>query len=280
MRSRHVYFLFLGFIAQALSACATAPLQSKSILERPPNVSRSRIINAVPFIKQQTTQCGPTTLAMVLEHYGEKRDLETLVLQIQTKDKNGSLQSNMIGGARRQGMMAVTLNGFSDLLKEVNAGHPVIIFENLALSWWPQWHYAVVYGYDLDQQIVYLHTGRDRSTSITFARLEADWRLGDYWGLVVLPPVELSASANELDHVSSAAALESLGKKTAAQNAYTVVLSRWPQSLGAHLGLANIFFAEGNYKKSVEILKQAQEFHPESKTLMHNYSIALKKLGK
>ena len=278
MHPRFVFWLFIALLAQALIACATAPLQSKSIVERPLNVARSHVIKAVPFIEQQTAQCGPTTLAMVLDYYGQKSDMEILTSQILTESKNGSLQSNMIGGARRQGMMAMTLSGFSDLLKEVDAGHPVIIFENLALSWWPQWHYAVVYGYDLDRQLVYLHSGKDQSISLSFARFEADWRLGNYWGLVVLPPQTLSASADELSHMNSAAVLESLAKPEA-EKAYSDILSRWPQSLGAHLGLANIYFSQADYKKSVQILKRARAFHPDSQTLNHNYSVAVKKLN-
>lgn len=278
MHPRFVFWLFIALLAQALIACATAPLQSKSIVERPPNVASSHVIKTVPFIEQQTAQCGPTTLAMVLDYYGQKSDMEILTSQILTESKNGSLQSNMIGGARRQGMMAMTLSGFSDLLKEVDAGHPVIIFENLALSWWPQWHYAVVYGYDLDRQLVYLHSGKDQSISLSFARFEADWRLSNYWGLVVLPPQTLSASADELSHMNSAAVLESLAKPEA-EKAYSAILSRWPQSLGAHLGLANIYFSQANYKKSVQILKRARAFHPDSQTLNHNYSVAVKKLN-
>ena len=279
MKYRLFYCLFLILIAQALTACATASKQALQILENPPKVARTRVIETVPFIEQQTAQCGPATLAMVLEHHGVKSDLDILVSQVLTKDKNGSLQSNMVSGARRQGMMATTMSGFSDLLREVDAGHPVIIFENLALSWWPQWHYAVVYGYDLDQQIVYLHSGKDKNTVLSFARLESDWSLGGYWGLVVLPPSMLSASADELSHMNSAAILESLGKKNEAETAYGAILTRWPKSLGAHLGLANIYFARGDYKKSVNTLKRAKAFHPDSKTLDHNYSVALKKLN-
>ncbi len=278
MHPRFVFWLFIALIAQSLTGCATTPLQSKTIVERPPHVARSHIIEAVPFIEQQTAQCGPTTLAMVLDYYGQKSDLEILTSQILTQSKNGSLQTNMVGGARRQGMMAMTLNGFNDLLKEVDAGHPVIVFENFGLSWWPQWHYAVVYGYDLDQQLVYLHSGKDRNLTLSFARFEADWRLGNYWGLVVLPTQELSASANELSHMNSAAVLESLAKPEA-EKAYSAILSRWPQSLGAHLGLANIYFSQADYKKSVQILKRARAFHPDSQTLNHNYSVAVKKLN-
>jgi tetratricopeptide (TPR) repeat protein len=276
---RNVFKLALVLLAQALTACATAPRQAKNILENPPRVSRSHSIDAVPFIEQQAAQCGPATMAMVLEHYGVKSDLNVLVAQILTENKKGSLQSNMVSGARRQGMMAMTLSGFSDLLREVDAGHPVIVFENLALSWWPQWHYAVVYGYDLDRQLLYMHSGKEKNLSLSFDRFESDWSLGDYWGLVVVPPQELSASADELNHMNSAAVLENLGKKNEAEKAYTALLSRWPQSLGAHLGLANIYFSRADYKKSVDTLKRAQRFHPDSPTLKHNYSVALKKLN-
>lgn len=282
MLQRLIFWLFIACIAQALTACATAPQQAQTVVERPPNVARSHVIEAVPFIEQPAAQCGPTSLAMVLEYYDKKSESEVLLkkltAQILTESKNGSLQSHMIGGARRQGMMAITLKGFSDLLKDVDAGHPVIVFENLALSWWPQWHYAVVYGYDLDQKLIYLHSGKEKNLTLSFARFEADWRMGDYWGLVVLPPQELSASADELNHMNSAAVLETLAP-AAAEKSYLAILSRWPQSLGAHLGLANIYFAQANYKKSVQILKRAQGFHPNSPTLKHNYAVALKKLN-
>ena len=84
-------------------------------------------------------------------------------------DRRGSLQSGLIGGARRLGRLAYPIRGRDCLLREVVAGHPVIVLQNLSLRWWPQWHYAVVIGYDLPQQAVVLHTGVNASRRVARA---------------------------------------------------------------------------------------------------------------
>jgi hypothetical protein len=35
-------------------------------------------------------------------------------------------------------------------LREVAAGNPVLVLQNLSFAWAPVWHYAVVMGYDAD----------------------------------------------------------------------------------------------------------------------------------
>ena len=72
------------------------------------------------------------------------------------------------------------------MLTEIAAGNPVIIFENLALSWLPQWHYALALGYDLQRQEIILHSGHDANFRWDLSKFERSWMLGDYWGLVVL----------------------------------------------------------------------------------------------
>jgi hypothetical protein len=54
----------------------------------------------------------------------------------------------MIGAARRHGRLAYLITGPDSMFEEVAAGHPVIVLQNLGLSWYPVWHYAVVVGYD------------------------------------------------------------------------------------------------------------------------------------
>jgi len=56
----------------------------------------------------------------------------------------------MIAAARRNGFVAIELApNLSDLLAEIAAGNPVVVLQNLALDWYPAWHYAVAIGYDL-----------------------------------------------------------------------------------------------------------------------------------
>src|SRR2546422_3737218 len=46
----------------------------------------------------------------------------------------------------RSGQLAVPVTTLSDLLAEVAAGHPVLVFQNLGLHWIPRWHFAVAVG--------------------------------------------------------------------------------------------------------------------------------------
>ena len=62
--------------------------------------------------------------------------------------------------------------------------------------------------------------------------------------------------------------------------AYQTILAKWPQSLGAHLGLANIEYAKENYKKAAELLSKAHKLHPESAAVKHNLDIVLNTLNR
>ena len=86
----------------------------------------------------------------------------------------------------------LTVGAFGDLLAEVDAGHPVIAFQNLGLGWLPRWHYAVVTGYDLDAREISMHSGELSRLTMDFALFERTWRRGDYWAITLLPPNDMT----------------------------------------------------------------------------------------
>ena len=86
------------------------------------------------------------------------------------------------------------VDNLADLLAELDAGHPVLVFQNLALDWSPQWHFAVAVGYDLDSGDLILRSGTERRRVTRLSTFEFTWRRGDYWALVVLPPDRLPAA--------------------------------------------------------------------------------------
>ncbi len=169
---------------------------------------------------------------MVMNWNGRNISVDDLAAQVYMPGMKGSLQADMVSASRRNSMMAIQIEGLSSLLREVSAGHPVIVFENLALTWAPQYHYAVVYGYDLDQETVLMHSGPTAGKKWDMRKFERSWMLGDYWGLVVLPPGELAASGTELAHVTAAAGLEQLSKTAEAEKSYLAILKRWPPKPG------------------------------------------------
>lgn len=266
-----VLFIFGGLI----SGCMTKAVQTKQLYAQPQLdlVEKVEIVG-VPFIRQEANACGPATLAMVLQWAGQEVAVEQLILQVYSDSEKGSLPADMISASRRQGMMAVQIEGLSSLLKELEAGHPVIVFENLGVKWWPQWHYAIVFGYDLKTRQLLLHSGPDSFKEQKMDEFELSWRLGNYWGLVVLPPDELAKTADELSHASAASALENLGFESEAQASYEAILRRWPNSLAAYVGLGNISYSKKMYRESVAYLKKAVQLKPESVAAQHNLQIA------
>lgn len=268
-------------VAVGLVGCASSTVQVDALLEATNssrlNASRSIEIPNVPFINQEAGHCGPATLTMSMQAVGANTDLKTITSQVFTPGMKGSLQADMIGATRRNGLLALPIENLENLLREIAAGNPVIVFENLALSWLPQWHYALVYGYDLDQEVIVMHSGQEKAKRWDLRKFERSWKLADYWGLVVLPPDRLSATADELAHLTAASMVEKQGLIENSFKAYTAILKRWPQSLGALVGSGNYHFSKGDFPAATRSLSLAIKYHPQSATAWHNLAVAQQK---
>lgn len=268
---RGFFFISWGLI---LLGCASSTPQTEKLLERKSALPPVVQIENVPFIRQTTNYCGPATLAMAMNWAGQKVTLEDIAPWVYTPGMKGTLQSDLITASRRRGLMAVPLQGLEDLLLEVSAGNPVIVFENLSVSWLPQWHYAIVFGYDLPRQKILMHSGPEAFKQWDLRKFERSWKLGDYWGLVVLPPHKLSKTAGEMSHIKAALALEQIQRFEEADQAYQSILKRWPQSLVPLIGRANIAYTKSDFPSAVSFLKEARRHHPQEKAVIHNLAVA------
>ena len=266
--------VLLGWALAGLAGCASPGRQTRALLDQPPQVPASYLIENAPFIDQPEGHCGPATLTMAIQAQGLTKSLAEITPQVYTPGNRGSLQMDMVSSARRNGMLAVQIGTMSDMLTEIASGHPVIVFQNLGFSWLPKWHYALAVGYDLPKQELVLHTGPNAFRRESMNRFEHGWKLGGYWGLTVIKPGELAASASELAHLTAATGLEQADRQNEAERAYNSILTRWPKSLGALVGLGNITYKRGDYKSAIRHLKRATELHPDSVIARHNLSIA------
>lgn len=257
-----------------ITGCASTNRQTEAFFRKPHTLPEFARVEGVPFIEQAKDHCGPATLAMVMNWAGKMVTVDEITSQTFTPGMKGTFQADLVSASRRNGMLSVPIAGLDALLTEVAAGHPVVVFENLGLSWYPRWHYAVVIGYDLNQKTFAMHSGPKASEIIDMRTFEDSWRLSDHWGLVVLPPGKLSASANELAHVRATAALENLGRLDDAERSYLAILNKWPTSLAANIGAANIAFRKQNPVDALRFLLKATEAHPTSAPAWHNLAIA------
>lgn len=224
----------------------------------------------VPLIKQQDFYCGPTSIAMVLQWSGIEVTQAEIAAQAFSPGARGTYLSDMTGSARRRGQLAVGLSTFPDLLKEVAAGNPVIVFQNLGLRWTPKWHYGVVVGYDMEKREVYLHSGELDRMTMTVPLFERTWRRGDYWGLVILPPDRLPATAGQWAVLRAASALERTGHPAAAEKVYTSGSSRWPDNWLWPYGIGNARYQRGDLEGAKRAFQRALKIDPSIPEIHNN----------
>jgi hypothetical protein len=229
------------FVCALLTACATPQVTQ---LRQSGNVPGQQVAALeVPFFAQKEYECGPAALAMVLVAAGVDVTPDALVEQVYLPARKGSLQVEMLAATRRRGLLAYTLQPqLKDLLQEVAAGHPVLVFQNVSLPVYPVWHYAVVTGYDLQRNQITLHSGETERLEMSLFTFERTWARGGYWAMLALTPEQLPASGDAASFARSAAALES-GHPQAARQAYGAALARWPQQPGLLFGLGNTHYA-------------------------------------
>ncbi|UCG67396.1 MAG: PA2778 family cysteine peptidase [Deltaproteobacteria bacterium] len=237
-------------------------------------------IPSVPFYPQRNHHCGPAAMAMVLQWATVKVSPEELVSEVFTPSRQGSLQSALIGAARRHDRLAHPIRGAEELLTELTSGHPVLVLQNLGLSWLPRWHYAVAIGYDTVKGVIILHSGKDPSREVNWRLFMRTWRRVECWGLVVLPPGLLPASGEEHSYMRSALGLEQAGQWEGAALAYGAALRRWPLSLGALMGLGNCRYKLGDLGGAERAFRRATEAHSTSGEAFNNLAHVLAEQGR
>ena len=264
--------------ALVLSGCAG--LQRGDWPQGLAGIPAQREIAAVPFFPQDEYQCGPAALAMALAWSGLAVEPADLTEKVYTASLKGSLQPAMIAGARRSGRLAYVISGMDALLSEVAAGHPVIVLQNLGLSWIPVWHYAVTIGYDVPADEVILHSGPAARKRTPLRLFQNTWARAENWGLLVLNPGELPATATEGKFVEAVIGLEKAKQPAAAVEGYHAALSRWPNSMAAMMGLGNSYYALGDLKNSEAAFRQATEAHPREGAAFNNLAHVLLEQGR
>jgi hypothetical protein len=272
--------LAFGGLIAILFLAGCAGLQRGDWPQRLEGIPPQVEIASVPFFAQEEYQCGPAALAMALNWSGLEVSPEELKEKVYTASLQGSLQPAMIAGARRYGRLAYVISGTEVLIRELAAGHPVIVLQNLGLSWIPVWHYAVIIGFDLPSDEIILHSGRNAGERVAMRVFQNTWGRAQDWGLLVLNPDELPATAAEEKFVEAVLGLEKAKQPAASVQGYLAALNRWPQSLAAMMGLGNSYFAMGDYSSSETAFRQATATYPGEGAAFNNLAYVLLQQGR
>lgn len=274
----YLRLLFCFTFVLALSACSTTPLQSRSL----DTTQYSPVeLERTPFFPQEAYQCGPAALATVLNFSGHEISTETLTDQVYLPDRQGSLQAELVAATRRAGRVPYVMQPqLVSLFEELEAGNPVLVLQNLRLPRWPEWHYAVVIGFEPENEQVILRSGTTEREIMSLRRFEQTWQLGDYWALVITEPGTVPVTAQEIPYLAAVAELERQQRFEAAIAGYQGAAQRWPENYTPVFGLANIAFQQGNYGLAEDYYYHAADLEPENPVIYFNLAWALERQGK
>ena len=272
-----------ALLAAALLLGGCAQLVPQTVALRtgwPAGVPQTVELADVPFFPQDDYQCGPAALATVLAHTGVAVTPESLVPQVYLPARRGSLQVEMLAAARRHGRVSYVLAPrYADLLREVAAGNPVVVLQDVGMLA-SEWHYAVVNGFDYPSGTVYLRSGTRPREEMSFTALERSWIQSGYWAMVAMPPGRIPATATEDAWMHAVLAMARVADPQSAGIALATALRRWPDDQAAAVGLANHLHAQRDLEGAAGVLREARRRHPDSAIVANNLAQVLSDLGR
>lgn len=243
-----------------LTGCASSPKLDPGLSTR---IQPKVLLEDVPFHPQRNYQCGPATLAMLLNDSNVDVSVDTLIPEVYVPGRKGSLQPEMLAATRRHGRIPFVLPARLDaILGEVDAGHPVAVLQNLSLPAFPLWHFAVVNGYDLSNEELSMRTGVTRQDHIAFSRFDATWARSNRWAFVALPPGEFPVDIEAQNALQTISDFESSQGAASALPAWQAFTERFPNNAMGAFALGNAYHATNDTEHAIDAWQQATLIDP------------------
>ena len=259
-----------------LCSCASTPQSRQIKVNGPGSLPLAVELTDTPFYPQTQYQCGPAALATVLQAHNVNTTADILSSQVYIPERQGSLQIEMAVAARRHEMLPYPLQPqLTDLFTEISAGNPVLVLQNLGLEWYPQWHYAVVVGYDTNSEEIILRSGTSKRWITPFEVFERTWQRADFWALVIVSIDKIPVTAEPLRYLKAAYAFEETGNSELALKAYQSASRQWPDIAITWITLGNMAFNKQNWPEAVSAFNIATSLEPDSVISWNNLAYAL-----
>ena len=264
----------------SLAACSSSNEIARLVTDPPAELRSSIQLVDVPFFPQEDYQCGPAALATSLVYSGVNVTVDELVDQVYIPARRGSLQIEMLAATRGHGRLPYLIDpNLESLLAEVAAGRPVLVFQNLGLDWIPQWHYAVVVGFNLDQSTVTLRSGTIKEYTISLSTFARTWRRTDNWGFVSLEPGQLPVNPDSIRYFEGLLAMEQVVDYGYLIPAYRSAILHWQETPLFLMGLGNLFYQQGELEEAEAQYALVTNTFPDYAEGHNNRAQALLELG-
>ncbi len=171
----HLLCLLMCFIT---ISCASVPDISKS--------RSARIIKDVPFFPQEQFQCGPASLAGVLQYWGLPVLPEEIAEEVFSKSAGGTLTIDMVIYPRGKGFSVNQYRGnLNDIEEHIERGHPLIVLVDYGFWSIKQYHFMIIVGYDEGGLIA--HSGKEPQKYIQQKDFLVSWEKTENWTLLIMP---------------------------------------------------------------------------------------------
>ena len=146
----------------------------------------ARFIKNVPFYPQKLYQCGPASLAGVLNYWGIQTNQDEVADEIYSKTAKGTLNIDMIAYAEQKGFKVKQFKGsIKDIKTYINSGYPLIVMVDYGLWLYQKNHFMVIVGYNNNG--AYANSGGKKSLFLSFNKLYRIWEKTDFWTMLITP---------------------------------------------------------------------------------------------
>jgi len=181
---RHYFTRWTAFIILCLGLMSGCLKATKGLsIARP---SQTVVIKEVPFFSQLDYQCGPASLAGVLNYYGDTVSPDEIAETIYRHNIRGTISLDMVLYARKRGFASKWYKGSTDDIERVvNRGNPLIVMVDLGFSLARVYHFMVVTGYS--SKGVIANTGTTSQKLISWEQFMLQWEKTQNWTLIITP---------------------------------------------------------------------------------------------
>jgi ABC-type bacteriocin/lantibiotic exporter with double-glycine peptidase domain len=143
-------------------------------------------VDNVPFFPQKSYQCGPASLAGVLNYWGIKVSPGQIAEAIYSKSAQGTLDQDMVFYVRNKGLAAEQYSStIGDIEKKIDAGKPLIVLVDYGFWVYQKNHFMVVVGYN--DQAMLVNSGSLRNKPIPVDTFMKIWDKTNRWTLLISP---------------------------------------------------------------------------------------------
>ena len=154
------------------------------------------VIANVPFFAQEMYQCGPASLAGVMNYWSAGITPDEIAKEIYSKSAGGTLDVDMVIYPQRKGMLAEQYSGgMDDLRKSIDAGHPLVVLVDYGFWVLQSNHFMVIIGYN--ERGVIANSGKEKAVFVAEKDFIKTWERAKFWTLLIKQKPENRSQKSE-----------------------------------------------------------------------------------